>query len=137
LFTTNVISRETRVVFTSWLTDMYEVLSGIDIIALTSLNEGTPLALIEAQFFKKPVVATDVGGVRDCMKDRVTGFLIETNDTATFGKNLTLLVNDQYLRNKMGEEGRKFASVNFSKEKEITETKELYLSLLGSKFDVI
>ncbi len=43
---------------------MYEVMNGLDIIVLTSLNEGTPLSIIEAQFFKKPVVSTNVGGVK-------------------------------------------------------------------------
>jgi len=55
-FNNNAITTTSRVVFTSWLTDMYEVMNGLDIIALTSLNEGTPLSVIEAQFFLRSLL---------------------------------------------------------------------------------
>ncbi|MEJ7682669.1 MAG: glycosyltransferase [Segetibacter sp.] len=132
-FSTKGISAETRVVLTSWLTDISEVMNGLDIVVLTSFNEGTPLSIIEAQFFKKPVVATDAGGVKDSMEDGITGFLVEKNDIITFCEKLTLLINDEDMRSKMGREGNKFASVKFSKQKEITVTKELYFSLLRQK----
>lgn len=51
-FCKEAISPETRVVFTSWLTNINEVMNGLDIVVLTSLNEGTPLSIIEAQFLK-------------------------------------------------------------------------------------
>lgn len=133
LFSNKAISAETRVVFTSWLTDIYEVMNGLDIVVLTSLNEGTPLSIIEAEFFKKPIVCTNVGGVKDSMQDGVTGFLAEKDDVTTFCKKLSLLINNKELRNTMGEAGNRFASVKFSKQKEVTVTKELYFSLLKEK----
>lgn len=132
-FGKEAISSETKVVFTSWLTDINEVMNGLDIVVLTSLNEGTPLSIIEAQFFKKPVVAADVGGVKDSMEDGLTGFLVEKNDLISFCKKLTLLINDELLRNTMGKEGNKFANDKFSKQKEITAIKDLYFSLLKQK----
>jgi len=132
-FSAEEINSETRVVFTSWLTDISEVMNGLDIVVLTSLNEGTPLSIIEAQFFKKPVVATNVGGVKDSMEDGITGFLVEKNDIITFFKKLTLLINDEDMRARMGREGNKFASAKFSKQKEITVIKDLYFSLLRQK----
>lgn len=133
LFSDKAVSSEVRVVFTSWLTEVYEVMNGLDIVALTSLNEGTPLSVIEAGFFKKPIVSTDVGGVKDSMQDGITGFLTGKNDITTFANKIGLLINDQQMRNQMGEAGNAFASFKFSKQKEVTVTKKLYFSLLNKK----
>jgi len=132
-FSNNAISTHTRVVFTSWLTDVYKVMNGLDIVVLTSLNEGTPLSLIEAQFFKKPVVATDAGGVKDSIEDGISGFLIKKDDIDAFCKKLFLLIDNKELRDIMGEAGSRFVSSAFSKQNEITKIKELYYSLLEKK----
>jgi glycosyltransferase involved in cell wall biosynthesis len=58
---------EKEVVFTGWQRDMAEVYQKLDAVVLTSLNEGTPVSLIEAMAAARPVIATDVGGVRDLM----------------------------------------------------------------------
>jgi glycosyltransferase involved in cell wall biosynthesis len=112
-------------------------MSGLDIIALTSLNEGTPLSIIEAQFFKRPVVSTDVGGVRDTLEDGRTGFLIAKNDIESFCVKLSLLVNDDQLRVRMGEAGSQLAIERFSKQKEVERTKDFYFSLLQKKGCVV
>ena len=127
------ISNNNKVVFTSWVTDMYEVMNGLDIVALTSLNEGTPLSVIEAQFFKKPVVSTDAGGVRDTMQDGISGFVSATNDEDDFKENLVKLIQDAQLRKDMGEAGFDFASTRFSKTEEVNATRSLYFSLLRQK----
>jgi len=132
-FSNKTINPQTRVIFTSWLTNIDEVMNGLDIVVLTSLNEGTPLSVIEAQFFKKPVVSTNAGGVKDTMQNDITGFIVEQNDIAAFCKKLCVLINDQDLRKKMGEAGNKFVSGKFSKQEEVTSTKNLYLSLLKEK----
>jgi glycosyltransferase involved in cell wall biosynthesis len=127
------ISGNNRVIFTSWTTDMYKVMNGLDIIVLTSFNEGTPLSIIEAEFFRRPVVSTNVGGVKDTMVDNETGFLVEADDLATFVDKLRLLVENKELREQMGENGYKFASQKFCKKKEIELTKDFYFSLLKQK----
>jgi len=53
-----------HIVFTGWKQDLASVYQGLDIVALTSLNEGTPVSIIEAMASARPVIATDVGGVR-------------------------------------------------------------------------
>ncbi len=133
LFSNKRITAENRVVFTSWITDIYEVMNGLDIVTLTSLNEGTPLSIIEAQFFNKPVVSTNVGGVKDTMEDAKTGFLIQKDDVKCFSEKVALLITDEDLRVRMGEEGHKFAVQRFSKQSEVDKTKEFYFSLLKQK----
>ncbi|MEJ7829256.1 MAG: glycosyltransferase, partial [Segetibacter sp.] len=98
-----------------------------------SLNEGTPLSIIEAQFFKRPVVSTNVGGVKDTMEDAKTGFLIQKDDVESFCEKVTLLITNNDLRVKMGEEGHKLVVERFSKKKEVEKTKEFYFSLLRQK----
>jgi len=133
LFSNEKVTAENRVIFTSWITDMYQVMNGLDIVTLTSLNEGTPLSIIEAQFFKKPVVSTNVGGVKDTMENAKTGFIIQKNDVEAFCEKITLLMTDEDLRLRMGEEGHELAVERFSKKKEVEKTKEFYFSLLKQK----
>lgn len=131
-FNNTSVTNTCRVVFTSWITDMYGVMNALDVIALTSLNEGTPLSVIEAQFFKKPVVSTDAGGVKDTMLDNVSGYITATNDEIGFAEKLKKVVNDDHLRLQMGEAGFSFVSEKFSKKKEIDATMNLYLTLLDN-----
>jgi glycosyltransferase involved in cell wall biosynthesis len=61
------LGTEKSVLFTGWQKEMPEVYRNLDAVVLTSLNEGTPVSLIEAMAAARPVIATDVGGVRDLM----------------------------------------------------------------------
>ena len=94
-----------NVVFTSWQTEMDVVYAGLDIVALTSLNEGTPVSLIEAQASGVPIVTTDVGGVRNIVRDGETAFVSPSKDVDGFSKNLIRLIDSQELRNKFSLSG--------------------------------
>lgn len=132
-FGTAAISPQARVIFTSWITNIAEVMNGLDIVVLTSLNEGTPLSVIEAQYFKKPVVVTDAGGVKDSLQNDVTGYLVDKNNITLFCKKLSLLIDNKELRVTMGEAGNKFVADKYSKQKEVTGIKNLYFNLLRRK----
>ena len=94
-----------------------EYLTEIDVYALVSGIDMSPLTLQEAQLMKKPVVATNVGGIPELMKDNETGFLVEKGDAKGWIEKLSLLINDKEKRKTMGEEGRKFVEENFSWDK--------------------
>ena len=79
---------------TSWIKEIDRVNSGMDIICLTSLNEGTPVSLIEAQASGKPIVSTKTGGIENIVLENKTALLSEKNDLHNFSKNLLSLVND-------------------------------------------
>ena len=55
------------VIFTGWQKDMRTTYAAVDMVTITSYNEGTPVSLIEAMAAANPVISTDVGGVRDIM----------------------------------------------------------------------
>jgi len=91
-----------------------QYLTEIDIYALVSGIDMSPLTLLEAQLMKKPVVATNVGGIPELMKDNESGFLVNKGDVDGWIEKLSLLINDNNQGAKMGAEGRKFVEENFS-----------------------
>lgn len=94
--------------------EVREYLAGLDIYALISGIDMSPLTLQEAQLMKKPVLASKVGGIPELMKNNETGYLIEKGDYKEWIDKITLLINDQKKMDKMGVLGRKFIEENFS-----------------------
>jgi glycosyltransferase involved in cell wall biosynthesis len=66
---------------------------------------------------KKPVVATNVGGIPELMKDNETGFLVEKGNSEELIEKLSILIDDKQKRENMGNNGRKFVEENFSWDK--------------------
>lgn len=120
-----------QMVFTSWITEIDIATSGLDIITLTSLNEGTPVSLIEASAAGKPIVSTNVGGIRDVVIDHVNAYIIEKDDVEGFAHKLKILVEHPELRRKMGLDGIDHAFKNFSHTSLVNRMGDLYKSLLN------
>lgn len=95
----------TLITFTSWIKDIDVVNAGLDIIALTSKNEGTPVSLIEAQASSKPIVSTNVGGIENIVKINKTALLSNVDDEINFTKNLLSLIENTDLRKQMSNNG--------------------------------
>ena len=94
-----------------------EYLTEIDVYALVSGIDMSPLTLQEAQLMKKPVVATNIGGIPELMKDNETGFLVEKGNSEEWIEKLSILIDDKQKRENMGNNGRKFVEENFSWDK--------------------
>jgi glycosyltransferase involved in cell wall biosynthesis len=116
---------------TSWLTEMDETLAGLDIVALTSHNEGTPLSLIEAQAAGKPVASTHVGGVADVVLQGKTGFITERGNVEAFAGALLQLVQQEQLRTAFGQAGRVHVHAHFSYQRLVGDMAAYYYRLLG------
>jgi glycosyltransferase involved in cell wall biosynthesis len=115
--------------FTSWIKEIDEVNSGMDIICLTSLNEGTPVSLIEAQANGKPIVSTKTGGIKNIVLENKTALLSENNDLNSFSQNLLSLVNNSEKRQLFSKYGLE-KSEEFHYSKLINNIKNLYENLL-------
>lgn len=115
---------------TSWQTDMDYVLSGLDIVALTSHNEGTPVSLIEAQAASRPVVSTNVGGVQDVVTDNQTGFITEPDDAEAFAEALLKLINEPEKRDYFGQLGKTFAQTHYSYQRLVRDMSDYYYEQL-------
>lgn len=125
--------RPATVTLTSWIKDIDWVNAGMDIIALTSLNEGTPVTLIEAQASNKPIVTTNVGGVRNIVLEDETAFVVTSNNLEEVVLSLLKLIEDEGLRKKMGEKGWDFVRKKFHYLRLAEDTRKLYQSLLANK----
>ena len=115
--------------FTSWIKNVDEVNAGMDIICLTSKNEGTPVSLIEAQASGNPVVSTNVGGIENVISSNETGYLSEIGDIDQFSNNLLKLVENNDIRVNMSKIGREKSSL-YTFENLISNTKLLYKKAL-------
>ncbi len=115
-----------KIVFSGWKETMADIYADLDIVALTSLNEGTPVALIEALASGRPVVSTDVGGVKDVVEDGINGCLVVSGDATGFAKHLFELAVDPGKRAEFGRNGRRKVLQKYSKDRLVKDIKALY-----------
>lgn len=118
------------VYFTSWVKNVDYVNAGVDIIALTSKNEGTPVSLIEAQASNKAIVSTNVGGIENIVLPNKTALLSEPDDEDLFTQNLVEMVDNETLRKEFGKEGWEFVKDKFHYHRLVDDITNLYDKLL-------
>ena len=121
------------ILMTSWIKNIGEFNAGMDIICLTSNNEGTPVSLIEAQAGNLAVVSTDVGGVRDIVKEGETGYIVPKNNVNLFSEKLLFLIEDDETRKRFSENGWNFVREKFHYTTLVKNVNEYYKELLDKK----
>jgi glycosyltransferase involved in cell wall biosynthesis len=135
------------VVFLGMRNDPENFYPALDVVALTSRNEGTPLTLIEGMANGRAVVATNVGGVVDLLGPAASrgrqppegsgwsvcerGVLVRPADEGAFCAGLARLAEDAALRGEMGKRGQDFIEGRYSKDRLLEDVKGLYSELLG------
>ena len=135
-----------RVRFPGVRTDLASVYAALDVVALTSRNEGTPLSIIEAMAAGRPILATDVGGVRDLLTRELRGpiesrhlavsqedrgLLCERDDEAALARALVRLGRDASLRQRLGAAGRRYAFGFHGLPRLFADIDSLYSRVLG------
>jgi glycosyltransferase involved in cell wall biosynthesis len=105
----------------------------MDICALTSINEGTPVAVIEAMAAAKAVVATSVGGVPDLIEHGRTGHLVPPDDADAFADAIVQLASAPGTRRQLGAAARRFVEQRFSPSRLANDIDELYQTGLSRK----
>ncbi len=130
----------TQVDFSGWQRDMAGVYSDLDAVVLTSINEGTPVSLVEAMASGRVVVATDVGGVRDILGNETEadihrdknfavlerGLIVKPQDSDSFAAALSFILQDDYIRKNMCVLARDFVRSRFTKERLVRDIERLY-----------
>ncbi len=124
------ISMEDKIILLGWRRDIPEILSCIDILVLTSLWEGLPRVFPQAMASGIPVVATEVDGAPEAIKNGVTGFLLQPRDIKGMAERIIYLIRNPDRAREMGEEGRKSVG-EFDIWKMVEQQEELYTSLLN------
>ena len=118
-----------RIRFLGWVTDLLLLYAALDVVVLTSRNEGTPVALIEAGAAGRPAVATDVGGVPEVVRDGVSGFVVPPGDAAALAAKAGLLLDEPGAARSMGLAGREWVRSRFSSERLVEDLVALYAGL--------
>lgn len=113
--------------------DVPQVLSAIDLLALTSHNEANPVSILEALACGVPVVSTRVGSVHETVRDGITGFLTETGDVDQTVSRWHQLLTDQDLRQRMGLAGRTLVMENGSLDRMVAGYEQLVREIYASK----
>lgn len=133
-FTEFVVSpKKATITFTSWIKNIDWANAGLDIVALSSLNEGTPVSLIEAQASNKPIVTTNVGGVENVVVNNKTGFIVNSNDVTAFSNALLTLIEDEKARTEMSLKGWEHVKEKFHYTRLVSDMEQFYKSLLKQK----
>lgn len=122
-----------RVSFTGVREDVSRLLADSQAFILSSKREGFPLSILEAMRVGLPVVAADVGGVCEAVEEGQSGFLFPPGDAGRLADQLCRLLEDPFLRKKMGQAGRERFLKNFTIEQMVEETISVYESVANPK----
>ena len=120
-----------RVKFLGWVDDLHLVLPRWDVFVVPSLEEGFPIAALDAMAAGLPVVATSVGGVPELIEDGKTGWLVAPADVETLVSRLRPLLRDPELRRSMGATAQARVRDHFSLARMTRNFAQLYDELLG------
>jgi glycosyltransferase involved in cell wall biosynthesis len=129
----NKLGTGNNVIFTGRVEDIPSLLLTSDVFALLSRSEGFPNVVIEAMAASLPVVATSVGGTPEAVDDRVTGFLVNNENSAAAAAHICRLLDDAELRRRMGCLGRERVERDFSIQQMVVKHMEVYDALLRDR----
>jgi glycosyltransferase involved in cell wall biosynthesis len=115
-----------------WRDDLSSVIEQCHIVCLPSYREGLPRVLIEAAASGRPIVTTDTPGCREIVRHGENGLLVPVADASSLARALQRLIEDRGLRMKLGARGREMAVAEFTIERVIAETFEVYRGLLSA-----
>jgi glycosyltransferase involved in cell wall biosynthesis len=123
-------SLEERVHFTGWRRDLEHVYPDLQVVVCCSVNEGTPVSVIEAGAAGRPVVGTRVGGMADVISDGVNGLLVPSGDAPALARAVASIILDPERGGRFGEAGRRMALDAFGADRMIRELGDVYQRLL-------
>lgn len=121
-----------KLIFTSWIKEVDVVMAGLDLVVLTSFNEGTPVSLIEAQAAGRAVVSTNVGGIENIVSAQ-TAILVENNNQQELNQTLENLLKDPAKIKEMGSYGWDLVGKKFNYTRLVDDMDHLYKELLAGQ----
>lgn len=139
----HALGLESQLTMVGWQRELAGIYADLDLVVLTSKNEGTPVTLLEAMAAGRPFVATDVGGVRDLVAGAPVqrdgfevfdnGILVPAGNAQALAQATRYLIDNLQLRCAMGRKGRQFVESRFSPDRLATDLEQLYGNLLQCK----
>jgi glycosyltransferase involved in cell wall biosynthesis len=122
-----------RIIFTGWREDVDRMLTMLDVMVLPSLNEAVGLVLIEAQSHGIPVVASNVGGIPETIKENETGFLVQAGHADKLEQAILFLLDHPDKREAMGLAAKEWVKSRFKAQQMAQDISGLYDELLHAK----
>lgn len=119
-----------KLTFLGWVSQLPSLYAALDVVVLTSRNEGTPFAVIEAAAAGRPVVATRVGGVPDAVEEQETGFLVEPGDARGVAARVAQLLDAPERARVMGAAGRNLVTRRFAADRAVEQLAALFVDLV-------
>jgi glycosyltransferase involved in cell wall biosynthesis len=119
--------------FLGWVEELAPVLARWELFVLPSLEEGFPMAVLDAMAAGLPVVASAVGGISELVENGRTGWLVPPADPRALADRLRMLLLDPEQERAMGAAGRARICEHFSAERMVAQLAEIYDGLLGSR----
>jgi len=119
-----------NVIFVTNTIDTREVLSAIDFFVMPSLNEGLGMALMEAMSMGLTVIGSSVGGIKTLIKDKENGLLVNPKDPRGISQAIISLISDSKKALDLGRNAHKYMVNNFSRDKMVFNTEQIYLRCL-------
>jgi glycosyltransferase involved in cell wall biosynthesis len=126
-----ITQRKIKVRLFPFVPDIYEVFTNVDILLMTSDNEGTPLTVMESSFAGVPCIGTDVGSMKEIVKNGVNGFLVEP-DIGLLADKIEELVRDIPILLRLKQTSKTYAQDHFNIRDYVVAHQNLYLSLVRS-----
>jgi glycosyltransferase involved in cell wall biosynthesis len=122
-----------RVLFTGWRRDLPRICADLNVLVVSSDNEGTPVSAIEAMAAGCPVVATRVGGLPDLIEDHKTGRLVPPRDADALACAILDLLQSPHTARELGRNGQEFVRQRFTVRRLLGDMDHLYSQLLAEK----
>lgn len=119
------------IIFTSWRSDIDNILAASDIVCLTSINEGTPVSIIESMASATASISTDVGGVSDIIENNVSG-IVTSGDLNEYGMELLKIIEDDNLRYRLSKNGKNRSLENYNYDRLISDIETIYEKIISS-----
>lgn len=118
---------------TGWINNVPEIISIFDIALLTSKWEGFGLVIAEYMASAKPVVASEVGGIKEIIKNNENGFLINSRNPSDYGEKIITLIKDEKIKNKFINKSLKIVKEKYDIKRVVREHENLYSSIISKK----
>ena len=122
-----------RVAFLGWRHDLPQVYTDLDVVVISSNNEGTPVSVIEAMAAGRPVVATRVGGLPDVISDGETGYLVAPGNVEQLASAIGSVLRDDKATDRLGRKARESVKDKFAVARLAADIDLLYRRLLTEK----
>jgi len=114
--------------------DIAKLLSAFDVFVLSSLLEGLPRVVIEAMAMARPIVGTDINGVREELIHDETGLLVPPADPKALGDAILKILDDQQMAERLGKKARQYTERMFDLKRTLAKVEELYEEIFNSTF---